>query len=136
MKIGRFKLFEKYVIGPPSNPYMIRWRLIETPWFGVFFHRILRDDADRHLHDHPWPFVSVILRGGYFEHRNVELRDLDMFGNPAVVGSEIRETWHGPGSVIRHAATDFHRVALRRKGHGWQPDAVIPAWTLVFIGRR
>lgn len=115
MRIGWLKLFERYVIGPADNPYMIRWRLIETPWFGVFFHRILRDDSDRHLHDHPWPFTSIMLRSGYVEH---------LPGGPVC-------SWHF-GDVVRHRATDLHRVTLHRDADG-NPR---PAWSLVLIGRR
>ncbi|MCC7419836.1 MAG: hypothetical protein IT428_06130 [Planctomycetaceae bacterium] len=124
MKIGWLKLFERFVIGPEADPYMIRWRLIETPWFGVFFHRIFRDDADRHLHDHPWPFVSLILKGGYFEELPARFYQLPLRNNPVRVESR---TWKPPLSIIRHAATDLHRITLN-DGR--------PAWTLVFIGRR
>ena len=125
VKIGWLKLFERFVIGPESDPYMTRWRLIETPWFGVFFHRILRDDADRHLHDHPWPFVSLILRGGYFEEQPVTT-------SVVLPGEDdqlrlIAKAWKRPLSIIWHAATDLHRIELRNGR---------PAWTLVFIGRR
>lgn len=36
---------------------------------SVRLHYICRPDNDRHFHDHPWNFVSVILRGGYVENR-------------------------------------------------------------------
>lgn len=44
-----------------------RRQIVRTPWFGIYLHRILTRDFDRHAHDHPWPFVSLILRGGYVE---------------------------------------------------------------------
>jgi hypothetical protein len=28
-----------------------------------------RSDYDREGHDHPWPFVSFVLKGGYWEHQ-------------------------------------------------------------------
>lgn len=48
--------------------YLTRYKLIRTPWFRVFLHRIYRPDLDRDLHNHPWPRAfAVILRGGYRE---------------------------------------------------------------------
>lgn len=34
--------------------------------FNLYLHKICRDDADD-LHDHPWFFLSCILKGGYKE---------------------------------------------------------------------
>ena len=34
--------------------------------FNVFLHRFLKSDPD-HVHDHPWPYATLILRGGYYE---------------------------------------------------------------------
>lgn len=49
--------------------YLRRLYLLRTPWFQVMLHRILRPDPDRHLHDHPWDFLSLVLRGWYQEQR-------------------------------------------------------------------
>lgn len=38
-------------------------------WPSIRLHYILRGDADRHLHDHPWCARTIILRGGYVEER-------------------------------------------------------------------
>jgi hypothetical protein len=53
-----------FIIGNP--PYMLRWWLLpRNPTFNVYYHRILRDDDDRALHDHPWPSFSrlSVIRG-------------------------------------------------------------------------
>lgn len=34
---------------------------------GILIHRIDAPDPGLDLHDHPWPFVSIVLRGGYRE---------------------------------------------------------------------
>ncbi len=46
-----------------------RWRVLWTPWFSIFVHRILEKDQDKHCHDHPWSFFSLILWGHYFQLR-------------------------------------------------------------------
>lgn len=45
----------------------LRRRGIDLRWFGLYLHRIDQADPGRDLHDHPWPFVSILLRGGYEE---------------------------------------------------------------------
>lgn len=47
-----------------------RWRWIpEFSWFGIYIHHITAPDPGPDLHDHPWPFVSIILKGWYVEQR-------------------------------------------------------------------
>ncbi|MHC5537598.1 hypothetical protein ACYOEI_05130 [Singulisphaera rosea] len=86
-----------------------RWKLIPTPWVGIYLHQFFRSDNDRCLHDHPWAFVSVILRGGYWE----EMAD--------------GRHWRGPGSILVRRAEDAHRIELEP---GTRP------WSLVFVGRK
>lgn len=107
MKRGHFALFHRSTIRVGAEPYLVRWRLVQTPWFAVYLHHILRSDDDRALHDHPWAFLSLILWGGYFEFTPAGCR------------------WRGAGSLVFHKAEDLHRLELDR-----------PAWTLVFCGRR
>lgn len=47
--------------------YLRRWPLITTPWFEIKLHHIVRPDAGRDMHDHPWWFISFVLRGWYQE---------------------------------------------------------------------
>ena len=53
-----------FLIGPKDDPYMERWWLIpRNKEFNIYYHRILHDDDDRALHDHPWPSISVMCVG-------------------------------------------------------------------------
>lgn len=47
--------------------YLSRLNLLNTPWFSVKVHWIRKPDQDRHLHDHPWSFLSFVLSGHYDE---------------------------------------------------------------------
>lgn len=51
----------------PGQVYLRRLRVIQTPMVSVFVHWIYEPDTDRYPHDHPWPFCSLVLRGGYTE---------------------------------------------------------------------
>lgn len=64
-----------------DRPYLDRLRLIQTPMFGLYLHRIHTPDTDRDPHDHPWWFASLVLSGGYTERvwDTPELRDRPPF---------------------------------------------------------
>jgi hypothetical protein len=53
-------------LGLPTCPYAIRWR-IEFPFGALRLHHWLAPDDDRAFHDHPWWFVTLVLRGGYID---------------------------------------------------------------------
>lgn len=87
--------------------YLRRLRIVSSPWFGVFLHRIYSPDEDRAEHDHPWDFWSFILCGWYQEHCE---------------GVYFKRVW-----CNFKRAEDQHRITwLSRR----------PVWTLVFHGRR
>jgi hypothetical protein len=48
----------------PGEVYLSRLFLVKTPLLGVYLHIIRRPDYARCAHDHPWPFVTVILAWG------------------------------------------------------------------------
>ena len=53
-----------FIIGQTDRPYMLRWFLIpRNETFNVYYHRVLRNDDDRALHDHPWPSFSIMTVG-------------------------------------------------------------------------
>lgn len=55
-----------------ASAWMAAWSELRNlrdnsyPWFGIRVHHIVSSD-DRTLHDHPWTFATLILRGGYTE---------------------------------------------------------------------
>ena len=49
--------------------YLDRWGVELKRVGGVFLHRMNAPDPGWDLHDHPWTFVSLILKGGYVERR-------------------------------------------------------------------
>jgi hypothetical protein len=115
---------------------------------GIFLHVIHRNDDDRDPHDHPWPFTSLILSGGYWDEQwawtdeervkyqcNVRVHDgcgggCNGDGSVTFPGyrTHIGNEWVGRGRVVRRPAEHLHRV------QGIKPGK--PAWTLVFTGPR
>lgn len=54
-------------VGLPSCPYLRRW-VIEFPsHFSIRLHHFISSDDDRAFHDHPWWFVTLVLRGSYVD---------------------------------------------------------------------
>ena len=84
--------------------------------FNIFVHKFLKSDPDD-VHDHPWPFLTIILRGGYWEW-------IPVFN---VRGAKIHEycVWRRPGSFRFAQANSFHRIEL-------DPD--VECWTLFMPG--
>jgi len=78
--------------------YMIRKTLMSYKKLHVRFHTILSEDKTPFLHNHPFYFISVILKNGYVE----EFLD----------GDKIKVKKHSVGSVIFRKPTDFHRIKL------------------------
>jgi hypothetical protein len=76
----------------------------------VFLHKFHKGDPGD-VHDHPWPYFTLILAGGYYEWI--------LSGN-----CEIRK-WRGPGHFRFCSATSYHRIELC--------EGVTP-WTLFMPG--
>ena len=63
-----FKRNPDFIIGEADNPYLLRWWIIpRNRFFNIYFHKTIKDDDDRALHDHPWLNVSILLSGGLAE---------------------------------------------------------------------
>lgn len=47
-----------------GDNYMHRWWLIpRNRYFNIYLHKIMHNDDDRALHDHPWWSISILLKG-------------------------------------------------------------------------
>lgn len=51
-------------LGREECPYMRRW-VLNLGLFAIRLHHWSGSDDERHLHDHPWPFLTIVLKGGY-----------------------------------------------------------------------
>ena len=84
--------------------------------FNVFLHHFLRSDPDD-VHDHPWGYFTIILKGGYWEWTPIFNAQ----------GKQIAETcaWRKPGHFRFSPARSFHRIEL---------DPEVDCWTLFCPG--
>lgn len=49
-----------------NDIYMKRFVVAKNKFFSIYIHEFWRSDYDVH-HDHPWDFLTYIIRGGYTE---------------------------------------------------------------------
>ena len=90
-----------------DEPYLERYYLFlrdrQSFPFNIFLHKFLKSDPDD-LHDHPWNYFTLILKGGYYEH------------------TPEGRFWRRPFSFRCGKATDLHRIEIDQD----KPDC----WTL------
>jgi hypothetical protein len=53
-------------LGRDECPYLIRW-VVNLKLFSIRVHYWISSDDDRALHDHPWWFITLLLRGSYID---------------------------------------------------------------------
>ncbi len=110
-------LCRKFVIGDHDDPYLTRYILLRTPLGSLMVHKIHQPDKDRHLHNHPWSFRCLVLRGGYSE-----LRSSQPSLNAGLQAVRVRVSRFNTKSFSR----DYHKIVSVDPG----------TLTLVLTGRR
>lgn len=110
-RLGRYRVIQDR---EDNEPYLERYYVFlkDRKWFpfNVFVHRFLKSDPDD-LHDHPWPYMTIILRGGYWEYTPDS-------GTPQ---------WKGAGQIRFGHSTDYHRIEL---------EPGVDCWTLFCPGPK
>ena len=114
-----------------KEPYLERYYLFlkdrkKFP-FNAFLHQFLRSDPDT-LHDHPWSYFTLILKGGYWEwipiiSDYVDPIDAQSPGNHQIIGE--RKVWRGPGHFRISKANSYHRIEV---------EPGVDCWTLFMPG--
>ena len=105
-----------------NEPYLERYYPLfntrQHTGFNVYIHKFLKGDPDD-VHDHPWPYATFILSGGYYEW-------IPQFNPDGTKSCEIRK-WRGPGHFRICKPESYHRVELK-------PG--VTAWTLFMPGPK
>ena len=103
-----------------NEPYLERYYIFLKDRkyfpFNVFIHKFLKSDPDD-VHDHPWPYATLILKGGYWEYT-------PYFNSEGVMTAEMGR-WRGPGHFRVCSASSYHRIEL---------DPNVTAWTMFMPG--
>jgi len=103
-----------------TEPYLERYYLFlkdrQRFPFNVFIHKFLKGDPDD-VHDHPWPYATLILAGGYYEW-------IPQFDSAGIMTCEVQK-WRGPGHFRVCRPESYHRIELK---------SGVTAWTLFMPG--
>lgn len=117
----RWPSLKPFNIGGDADPYLQRWFILpRNKWFCIYLHRMLRDDDDRALHDHPGSNISIVLRGGYVEH---------IFVNEPTDGRmlpQTRQVFRRPGRIVFRRARLAHRLVLPNSDPSWSLFIMFP----------
>jgi hypothetical protein len=118
-RIGRKRIVMDRV---EDRPYLERYYVFlkdrDNFPFNIFLHRFLCSDPDD-VHDHPWPYATLILKGGYWEW-------IPQFNSQGQKMGEIAK-WRAPGHFRICSAKSYHRIEL-------DPD--VECWTLFMPGPK
>jgi hypothetical protein len=106
------KIEWRYALGLPECPYVVRWMIGHKKIGSLRLHHWMGPDDDRAPHDHPWWFITFVLRGGYIDY------------TPAPAPSRVQH-----GEVLTRGSVRF-RPAL----HQHTVDPFASTWTFVITG--
>lgn len=115
MPVNHWTLLSSYQVVRNGKLWLDRLRLVQTPWFGLYLHRIHSPDVDPDPHDHPWMFASLVLAGGYTE---------------SVWDSGNWSSWR----VHERRRGSLHRMSTRQAHKITRVDGQL--WTLVLVGPK
>lgn len=115
---SQFAICKRQIINrADGTPYINRLIIIRCFLGSIMFHKIYSTDSDC-MHDHPWAFITFILKGGYYEQTPL----LSPMNIPIKNGRD-KEVWYRPGTILYRPANWVHRLRITKA-----------AWTLVFTG--
>jgi hypothetical protein len=103
----------------PREQYDVRWKWLPA----IRIHHTLSSDYDRHLHDHPWPSMSVILRGRYLEVMPRHTGQGTTYDQ--LPGGTLRVI-RRPGDFVLRSSTDRHRLEIANGESCWSMFAIGP----------
>lgn len=109
----RYWLFNPYQWGRQDK------EASKYPWFpwNIRLHWIRRPDADDHMHDHPWNARTIILRGGYTEHRLVDDTPKPEYLLHPALKVEVRTRL--PGDTAKINFGQYHKIERIQPGGAW-----------------
>lgn len=117
---NRKLLFERKTIGHPDCPLFKRTNIVRfKSGLSLRVHQFFSNADDRDVHDHPWWFITFVLRGGYTDMIPCKVCNGDEGGCPwcghheqgLAVGTNMR-----PGTIRFRSANHRHRTMVNPTG--------------------
>lgn len=90
-------------------PYLIRYTLFTCKFFSIKIHKALISDPEE-PHDHPWNYLSFILRGGYWEERKQAIPRESADQTDKYWNTHLK--WYKPGSILYRKGDQLHKLII------------------------
>ncbi len=110
-------IVRNFLITRPDGTIYLTRNGVRTPFGGVYVHKMTGPDDRSVPHDHPWPFISLIIKGGYDERR------INKMDTHAPLRLRRHRRWHI--NIMRR--DDAHYICRLLEN---------PTWTVVLFGKR
>lgn len=131
MKFRPFQFRWREPLGLQECPYMYRW-VCNLGLFSVRLHHWLRSDDKRFFHDHPWVFLSIIIKGGYTDVSSVGWYR----GNvPITMQAKYGYLVHKDGEILEKDEVTAGAIRFRGANHSHYVE--VPkggCWSLLLCG--
>ena len=98
--------------------HFCRWEILKTRWFSIYIHGIYASDKDKHLHNHPWDYKSIVLKGSYVEETTNGLNILK-FGT---ITSKDGNDYHKIKQLLTKSVYTLFIVSPVKRVWGYQVD--------------
>lgn len=86
-------MFKAY---PSIKNYLERFNILSIGRFKIRLHKIINADGTPYLHNHPFSFISFIIKGSYTEQ--------------LLIDNKIIETTFKTGAIIIRKSNQYHRI--------------------------
>jgi hypothetical protein len=113
------KFYKKTIINrEDGKPYLIRHSLFSCAWFAIKVHNILLSDPSCQ-HDHPWAFITFLMKGSYIEE-------------------SYFEGWKRDRYVIHAKRKHYKRFSLLFRSAKYTHRLIVgkPVWTFVVTFKK
>lgn len=96
--------------------YLERFYILSKKWIGTYLHRFWASDEDCGVHNHPFHFFTIIIKGGYYEE--IPIDPNNPFGETKILDRKV-----GFPFIRFHRKSYAHRIILK-------PGTEGQCWTL------
>lgn len=140
--LNRFCHYETMSGNGVCPVYLERWTMIEALGCGVYLHHFLGDDWAIDPHDHPRRFISIGLKGWYFEdvYKPVDFECPHPQCDHGWLVSQYYDEDSGPCPICSPKTTRYQAPWLRsfpaEHLHRVRASECGDTWTLVIVLRK
>lgn len=125
-------------LGQPDDPYVERW-YVEGRFGSIRIHHWRCSDDQRAFHDHPWQFLSMVLKGGYTDRSPVRTLVCSVCGRSDLTWNHLcpEHGWVDVKEVDQERLDHLHAGSVRLRQAEHKHTVVVDpggAWTLLVTG--